>query len=610
MMEFETQVKGALFRTEAETRKVEPVYHETIASSEYSQTRMRFDNSLEIQSMGARTENLALESTKWETQLSSKGIDRVWNETVPKSSEIGSMQSGHQIQSDSPELDSDDEFAEEKFEWIALKAEELLGAGDWMKAEEFLKAIFKPIGKKGKILSGSGESTILNLKKNLIIAQLNQKKYNEALSTLQALPYVRSPEDSGLAPTMEYYYAVTHHHLGQLKLAKIHCNKAIKLWRSKSAEVGRLPADGELAVRLMLKIIDDLGGDGIESGFYRSMLPSDQGQVAFEAEKLVSEQLQEKRNILEPFSLTLGLNGTEIQGLEDQIVLAVMTAIDADNEKLAGILFEDPGVLTLKKFIYNASPYLDPSPTYLYIRPLQYAVYRDRVQMVKLLLKKGADLLFSEGRQDSVMHIAINCVSLRMVELLLGLGYPPDGIKIKSLGPTTPVNQTNSIPPLHYACERNRNCDIFYVIEALLAAGASANLYKGSLRYPTPLLAAAAAEAIPLSWGLKLLSLKDGVKPRNERGMIPPYQELINHGAEINATSKATGQTALHLAVINGHPDDYIQILLRNGANVLARDKDNKTPGDYAKKGTQKMLRKLEQKQMQSRKGFLLNISS
>lgn len=56
---------------------------------------------------------------------------------------------------------------------------------------------------------------------------------------------------------------------------------------------------------------------------------------------------------------------------------------------------------------------------------------------------------------------------------------------------------------------------------------------------------------------------------------------LCASGASLSATN-SQGNTALHLAAVNGHVD-AVAVLVDAGADVSAANKEGKTPGDVAK---------------------------
>jgi len=66
------------------------------------------------------------------------------------------------------------------------------------------------------------------------------------------------------------------------------------------------------------------------------------------------------------------------------------------------------------------------------------------------------------------------------------------------------------------------------------------------------------------------------------KDLVDVDRDLLDHGADINAVNKFTGETALHNAV-RLSCSEAVEFLLKNHINRNIRDKDGKTALDYAK---------------------------
>ncbi len=77
---------------------------------------------------------------------------------------------------------------------------------------------------------------------------------------------------------------------------------------------------------------------------------------------------------------------------------------------------------------------------------------------------------------------------------------------------------------------------------------------------------------------------KNGLTMLHHLGMTyrtNPARYLITHGATVNEPNQ-NGVTPLHLAALSGQIE-MIELFAQSGGNFLVKDKDGKTPLDYAK---------------------------
>lgn len=195
--------------------------------------------------------------------------------------------------------------------------------------------------------------------------------------------------------------------------------------------------------------------------------------------------------------------------------------------------------------------------------PLTQAIKKDFVEITDCLLKRGATLNKSG---TTLLHIASHYGSLKTTEYLLTKGAPVNG------------RDKNKDTPLHLSHGG--------VTVLLIEKGADVNA-KGKDN-DTPLLRAALAHEPREVW--LLISKGANVNALNASRNTPLHyssdgcaksvKHLIDSHADVTMQNMY-GLTPLHKSSIMGY-QDIADMLLSNGANINARDKNNKTPLDYA----------------------------
>ena len=185
---------------------------------------------------------------------------------------------------------------------------------------------------------------------------------------------------------------------------------------------------------------------------------------------------------------------------------------------------------------------------------LHLASRHHHASTVALLLKFGADVQAQDNYGMTPLHLALrgpmrlHCLvydgksSAIIAQLLLAHGA---GVHVRDKN-----NQT----PLHLASLHRCSS----TIALLLKLGADVDSRDDD--YMTPLLFASHGFAWP--WG------------RNKGGEAT--QLLLEHGASVHVQNKK-GQTALHIAS-QSHLSRIMELLLKSGADVDAKDDDNMTP--------------------------------
>lgn len=223
--------------------------------------------------------------------------------------------------------------------------------------------------------------------------------------------------------------------------------------------------------------------------------------------------------------------------------------------------------------------------------PLHYAVITNRRDVVELLLSKGADLRARDRAGATVLHLAANRGYEELFVDLLGRFEGPD---VEDASGSTPLDEAcwrgqagivkillargadakrkhprSGLQPLHVAAQKGA-AD---VAALLLAAGADANALDGD--GVMPLETAMRMRFVPLAEAL----LKGGAKLADRRKLLEAAVTnghadmiawLLRHGALV-------GPGMLHDAALKGHLES-MQVLLENGAKVMALNSDGATP--------------------------------
>ncbi|KAJ8245297.1 hypothetical protein GJAV_G00269230 [Gymnothorax javanicus] len=176
------------------------------------------------------------------------------------------------------------------------------------------------------------------------------------------------------------------------------------------------------------------------------------------------------------------------------------------------------------------------------ITPLHEACIQGQAQCVRLLLEAGAQVDARNVDGSTPLCEACSVGSLECVQLLLEHGAT-----------VNPALTSRTTSPLHEACMGgNSDC-----VQLIVTKGAE--LEKYDLYYGTPLHVACANARISCA------------------------KVLLNAGAKVNAAR--VHETALHHAA-KAKCVDLIEMLVEFGGDIYARDKHNKKPIDYTKRGS------------------------
>jgi len=222
--------------------------------------------------------------------------------------------------------------------------------------------------------------------------------------------------------------------------------------------------------------------------------------------------------------------------------------------------------------------------------PLACAVRNWRLDLVKLLLEKGADIdgacrPSSPYAGNTPLLAAMNHTDGKLLEI---------GKFLLEKGANVNAKDDNGVTPLHKVMVRTE------IVQLLLEKGADVNAKDKWGRTPLhcmqPRYSRAKAEAVRL-----VLEKGAQVNPVDEQGRTPLHyaaeayspeivELLTKNGAKLNVAD-AKGRTPLHLVMVSKRPRgwNYDQViaftetLIQKGANVNAEDQWGKTPLDLAK---------------------------
>jgi ankyrin repeat protein len=170
--------------------------------------------------------------------------------------------------------------------------------------------------------------------------------------------------------------------------------------------------------------------------------------------------------------------------------------------------------------------------------PLHVACGRGNVEIVELLLKQGTGVNVQNKCGDTPLHIAFRKGNEKTVELLLDAGVDVN------------VQGRFGNTPLHYACLSGR-ADV-EIVKLLLDAGADINVQDKDKNTP-----------------LHYACL-------NGRADVEIVKLLLDAGVDVNVQNKDKN-TPLHSACFNGRRD-VVELLLKQGADVNVQNKDGETP--------------------------------
>lgn len=194
------------------------------------------------------------------------------------------------------------------------------------------------------------------------------------------------------------------------------------------------------------------------------------------------------------------------------------------------------------EMVLRRNPMLVNIPVVSGDTPLHTAVRNSNVDVIRVLLTKGANVNFQNGAGLTPLHGAacrygnMDSHQNEIIDLLL----ERDGVNVNLRG-------TSGETPIHFAAESGNK----HVVEALLRKGAIIDSVTSNGSTP----------------------LHQAVIHRN----TDMAEFLLGHGAQVDIARSLDGATPLHLAIYLGALD-LVKLLLNNGADFNKQGPDHMAP--------------------------------
>lgn len=214
---------------------------------------------------------------------------------------------------------------------------------------------------------------------------------------------------------------------------------------------------------------------------------------------------------------------------------------------------------------------------------LMFASWKNKIESIKLLLKKGASIKKRSGSGDTILHIALGSSSIEVAEELLS----DDNKELFDITEIIEKKNLINVSSLMIAAEKGFS----KIVKLMLDRGASLNCRNLSGR--TPLMSAAfnghldvvnvlieegaEIDARDFTDNTALLCAADMTFGKGNKEVV---KYLLDKGANANAYNNQN-HTALMWAAKKGHPD-IVHMLLQKGSDPAIRTTQGWTARKYA----------------------------
>lgn len=220
------------------------------------------------------------------------------------------------------------------------------------------------------------------------------------------------------------------------------------------------------------------------------------------------------------------------------------------------------------------------------------------------LTEKGVDVHTADKDGITPLHLAAKNGQIEMVKFLIKRGANVNA-----------QSAVNKLTPLHCAAVRKNNKEI---IEILIKKGANVNALDESKN--TPLHSASAEGHNSCQEVIKTL-IKNGanVNAKNKDGWTPLHvaasyfsseriiETLIERGVNVNAVDEDK-RTPLHVAASSFKEENIKALIKKGNAASFLQDKDDKTPLDYSNDAYDYIMQLLKEKAI--KKGVIYGSST
>ncbi len=183
---------------------------------------------------------------------------------------------------------------------------------------------------------------------------------------------------------------------------------------------------------------------------------------------------------------------------------------------------------------------------------LHYAAYKNKTEIVKLLLSKGANVNAVSINKETPLHLACFYGNKEVIELLLAAGANVNAVRI------------DGWTPLHVAAD----IENISITKLLLTAGADITIKNNEGK-----TAFYYAEEPELK---ALLDPKIALFKAFSTSKYKEVKRVLESGVDVNSVDE-DGNTVLHYAAYNDETE-IAELLLSKGANVNAVNREKETP--------------------------------
>jgi len=219
--------------------------------------------------------------------------------------------------------------------------------------------------------------------------------------------------------------------------------------------------------------------------------------------------------------------------------------------------------------------------------PLHFAVKNVDIEIVKMLLDRGADVDAINPSSVTPLHIAVGSKKVEIVELLLNHGACVNARDCNSSTPLLLAAKDGSEEIVKLLLKHGADVNSAYTCTSIEGYTPLCLAVRGGCEKVVKLLLECGANVHAQDKGGKIV-LHFAV----EKGDEKLVKLLLKCGANIHAQDKG-GKSVLHFAVEEGD-EEFVKLLLECGANINAQDNGGKTVLHFAvEKGDEKFVKLL-----------------